>query len=46
LAAVDLLEREVRRIGLTLNHSKTLIRRGETYMASLKKRYGSAALAA
>jgi hypothetical protein len=29
LAAVDLLEREVRRIGLTLNDSNTVIRRGE-----------------
>ena len=39
LATVDLLEREVRRIGLTLNDSKTVIRRGDTYEASLKRRY-------
>src|SRR5665647_2804299 len=38
LATVDLLEREVRRIGLTLNDSKTVIRRGDTYEASLKRR--------
>jgi len=37
LATVDLLEREVRRIGLTLNDSKTVIRRGDTYEASLKR---------
>jgi len=28
----------VRRIGLTLNDSKTVIRRGDTYEASLKRR--------
>jgi hypothetical protein len=38
MATVDLLEREVRRIGLTLNDSKTVIRRGDTYEASLKRR--------
>src|SRR5665811_1209842 len=38
LATVDLLEREVRRIGLTLNDPKTVIRRGDTYEASLKRR--------
>ena len=38
LATVDLLEREVRHIGLTLNDSKTVIRRGDTYEASLKRR--------
>ncbi len=36
LAAVDRLENEARRIGLTLNDSKTVIRRGETYESSLK----------
>ena len=41
LATVDLLEREVRRIGLTLNDSKTVIRRGDTYEASLKRRKDS-----
>jgi len=41
LATVDLLEREVRRIGLTLNDSKTVIRRGDTYEASLKRRNDS-----
>ena len=43
LATVDLLEREVRRIGLTLNDSKTVIRRGDTYEASLKRRYDAGA---
>jgi hypothetical protein len=38
MATVDLLEREVRRMGLTLNDSKTVIRRGDTYEASLKRR--------
>jgi len=42
LATVDLLEREVRRIGLTLNDSKTVIRRGDTYEASLKRRNDAA----
>jgi len=42
LATVDLLEREVRRIGLTLNDSKTVIRRGDTYEASLKRRKDAA----
>ena len=39
MATVDLLEREVGRMGLTLNDSKTVIRRGDTYEASLKRRY-------
>lgn len=38
LAAVDLLEKEMRRIGLTLNDSKTVIRRGETYQDLLDRR--------
>ena len=43
LATVDLLEREVRRIGLTLNDSKTVIRRWYTYEASLKQQYDALA---
>lgn len=38
LAAVDRLENEARRLGLTLNDSKTVIRRGETYQSSLEAR--------
>ena len=38
MATVDLRECEVRRIGLTLNDPKTVIRRGDTYEASLKRR--------
>jgi hypothetical protein len=38
MATVDLRECEVRRIGLALNDPKTVIRRGDTYEVSLKRR--------
>jgi RNA-directed DNA polymerase len=38
LAAVDLLEREARRLGLALNDSKTVIRKRDTYSTSVARR--------
>ena len=42
MATVDLRECEVRRIGLALNDPKTVIRRGDTYEVSLKRRKDAA----
>jgi hypothetical protein len=46
IATVDLRECEVRRIGLALNDPKTVIRRGDTYEVSLKRRYDAPPMAA
>jgi RNA-directed DNA polymerase len=38
LAAVDLLDREARRLGLALNDSKTIIRKRDTYQTAVSRR--------